>query len=193
MLLDVSASCHLVLVAPLRQVQLHARLYQAQNPAARLLAPPVEGRSFAKLDTNQLIHLIYGLGSAPEGDYAALCAQALALVQARPLAPDTLESLEKEVARQHLPEPDLNHEAKPKVEKPKAEKKPDTSFSNPERPKAGTTTGMVWDIADELQKTLGRQPTSKEVVVACEKEGLKAGTVSVQYGKWKKYQVQHSS
>jgi hypothetical protein len=107
------------------------------------------------------------------------------LVLAKTPAQDTLASLEKEVARRALPEPVLNHEEAPP--KPPKEKKPDVSFANPERPKAGTTTGLVWELADELKAQLARLPTSKEVMAVCEKEGLKAGTVSVQYGKWRKF------
>lgn len=189
MLLDTTnGTARFVLKAPVRHVQLHARIQACQNPGSTYIAPPVEARSFSKLSENQLLHLIYSLGSAPEGDYANQCQQALALVQGKD--PDTLseEALSREVTRLGAPEPTLDHERPVKAaeEKPKKEKKHDTSFSNPERPKAGTTTALVWDLCDAVYAKLGRAPTSKEAFAECEKEGIKAGTFSVQFGKWKK-------
>lgn len=189
MLLDTTTSAKLVLVSQLREVQLHARIYAADNPGVRLLAPPVEGRSFAKLTQNQLTHLIYGLGEEPKGDYSAQCVQALMLVEKVAPNDTPLASLEREAERRALPEPDLNAPKEKVASPPKAppkEKKHDTSFANPERPKEGTTTALVWTLADELKAKLGRDPSSKEIVERCEQEGIKAGTASVQAGKWRK-------
>jgi len=67
--------------------------------------------------------------------------------------------------------------------KPAREK---AASSEPTRPKAGTSTGKVWDIADDLTQKLGRKATRPEVVSACEVEGINASTASTQYGKWAK-------
>ena len=187
MLLDTTNGTALfVLKARLREVQLHARILACKNPGARYIAPPVEGRSFAKLSPNELSHLIYSLGGAPEGDYAEQVKQAQRLVDARGADDTSKERLEKEAERLGAPEPSLIKPEKGEVPKPPKEKKHDTSFANPERPKAGTTTALVWELCDELKTQLGRTPTSKEAMAVCEKEGIKAGTFSVQFGKWRK-------
>lgn len=55
------------------------------------------------------------------------------------------------------------------------------------RPKAGTSTGRVWDIADEVSARLGLadKVVRKEVIELCAAEGINASTASVQFGKWK--------
>lgn len=197
MLLDTSVTAKVLLVAPLREVQLHARIVASDNPGIRLVAPPVEGRSFAKLSPNELLHLVYELGGTPHDEYACRVTQALELVQALVPNKTPLDKLEREVKARNLPEPDLNARDKPapspKPEKPKKERS--TEFQHPSRPKAGTTTGLVWDMADALRAKLGRIPSGKEMIADCEREGLKAGTVSVQFGKWKTFvsQVQETS
>lgn len=56
------------------------------------------------------------------------------------------------------------------------------------RPKAGTSTGKVWDIADELSAKLKDKELRKAVIERCEQEGINASTASVQFGKWKSSQ-----
>lgn len=80
----------------------------------------------------------------------------------------------------------------PTVEIPKAEpiiyaeKKEKTTASKVSggRPKAGTTTGQVWDMGDELKVKLGRIPTRKEIIEALPE--INPATVSTQFAKWKK-------
>lgn len=48
------------------------------------------------------------------------------------------------------------------------------------RPKADTTTGKVWDIADRLKE---RAP----VLTECAKRKINAATATTQFGKWRKY------
>ncbi len=55
------------------------------------------------------------------------------------------------------------------------------------RPAAGTTTGRVWAIADELLQAHPAGPSKefrRSVVAACEAAGINSSTASVQYGKW---------
>lgn len=57
-------------------------------------------------------------------------------------------------------------------------------------PAAGTTTGKVWEAADELRGSLGREPTRKEVIELAVSRGVNASTASTQYGAWKKDQTE---
>ena len=73
------------------------------------------------------------------------------------------------------------------VERPSAPATPTAKAKNkapqgvPSRPSAGTTTGRVWEIADELQDRAA-------VIKACTDEGINKSTATTQYGKWKKAQ-----
>lgn len=48
------------------------------------------------------------------------------------------------------------------------------------RPKEGTTTGKVWDIADRLK-------ARAEVLAECRKRKINDATATTQFGKWRKY------
>lgn len=55
-------------------------------------------------------------------------------------------------------------------------------------PKAGSTTGRVWEIAEIQLEKLGSgnmKELRRAIVSACENEGINPSTASVQYGKWK--------
>ena len=55
-----------------------------------------------------------------------------------------------------------------------------------DRPKAGSTTGKVWDIADNLSITItDDKALRKSVIAECEAQGINKSTASVQFGKWK--------
>jgi len=185
MLLVTAPSAKFILKAPLREVQAHARLYAHRHPNHSLVAPPIELRSFQKLDQHQLLHIAYGLGVAPEGELDALRVQVYEVVEALKEDPTPLTALEKDVKRLALPEPDLSGDKPPKADpappKPKKERLPSVGgVPNPE-----STTGKVWKVAEDLFILLGRLPTSKEVVAKCTELGISSGTASVQYGKWK--------
>jgi hypothetical protein len=57
------------------------------------------------------------------------------------------------------------------------------------RPQAGTATGRVWEIADDLLRRLGRMPRGREVVDAFVAEGGNEGTAFTQFSHWKKLQA----
>lgn len=66
------------------------------------------------------------------------------------------------------------------------------------RPKAGTSTGRIWEIADSLIDSnkplhfkLGLEDKSlrAEVIKLAEAEGINPSTAQVQFGKWKKHQI----
>lgn len=55
------------------------------------------------------------------------------------------------------------------------------------RPKAGTATGRVWEIADELSAKAGAPAPRKEVLGVAQKEDINVSTAATQYGRWRKY------
>lgn len=62
-----------------------------------------------------------------------------------------------------------------------------TSAAGPKRPKAGTLTGQVWDICDELAKA---GPVSrKQVIQVGTSKGLQLATITTQYQAWRSAQA----
>lgn len=55
------------------------------------------------------------------------------------------------------------------------------------RPKPGTKTGFVWEVADNLSKEAGAPAPRKVVIATCVEEGINPATASTQYGKWRAY------
>lgn len=56
------------------------------------------------------------------------------------------------------------------------------------RPKPGSKTGRVWDIADEISKKKGDFATRAEVLeVAVNKEGAKLSMAATQYSRWRQF------
>lgn len=55
------------------------------------------------------------------------------------------------------------------------------------RPKAGTKTGRVWEIADELSAKKGEPAPRKEVLETANGEDINIATAATQYGRWRKY------
>lgn len=55
------------------------------------------------------------------------------------------------------------------------------------RPKAGTKTGIVWELADKISAKNKEEASRKEVLAACEKKNLNPATAATQYGRWRKY------
>lgn len=58
-----------------------------------------------------------------------------------------------------------------------------------EAPKAGSKTGAVWEIAEQIYATFPNPSNWKElrsaIVTACEAQGINGSTASVQFSKWK--------
>lgn len=112
----------------------------------------------------------------------------------RPEEPTELRSYQREAVEQ-FGVPDVSEiclaPAKTKRAKaPKPEKQPRAPAAPSERPKAGTTTAKVWDIADALLKTQkGKISDAKSfraaVINECVEAGINSSTASVQFGKWK--------
>ena len=55
-----------------------------------------------------------------------------------------------------------------------------------QRPRAGTRTGRVWEIADELSRRTGRRARRSEVIERFAAEGGNPNTANTQYQAWKK-------
>lgn len=52
------------------------------------------------------------------------------------------------------------------------------------RPKEGTKTGRIWEIADSI----GAEATREQVLAVAAEEGINPATASTQFGRWKKFQ-----
>lgn len=55
------------------------------------------------------------------------------------------------------------------------------------RPKAGTKTGRVWEIADAQSAKLEKPAPRKGVIEECMSEDINSATAATQYGRWRKY------
>lgn len=53
------------------------------------------------------------------------------------------------------------------------------------RPRPGTRTGRVWEVADEITRDTGRRASRREVVERIVTESGNRGTASTQYQHWK--------
>ena len=88
--------------------------------------------------------------------------------------------------------------------KPEAAKQPEAPAVNPAptpapekvtqptangvtRPKAGTTCGRIWEMADKLSATINAPADRKSILTQAEVEGINAATAATQYGKWCKF------
>lgn len=77
-----------------------------------------------------------------------------------------------------------------KDQQKKAEKAPKVAKDTQNgitRPKAGTQTGEVWEIADALSAKAGEPIGRAEVLVETDKAKLNPATAATQYGRWRTY------
>lgn len=80
--------------------------------------------------------------------------------------------------------------AAPKEKPAKAEKPapaPKDEKNGVTRPKAGTATGNVWAIADDLSAKLKRPATRAEVMEKAVEAQINEATVATQYQRWRVY------
>ena len=195
MLIDVTtpAAIKVLRVAEMTNCQLWGRLYQAEGK--KVIAPPVEGRGFGKLELLQLQYLYWSLlQKTPPEDYATLVRECLSTIEAMPIDHTDTTWLQGEVDRLA---PSVTTAAedgpKPAPKAPKAPKAPTTPADPHGRPNVRSTTGLVWDLADTAYATVvpdgAAEPDWKavraELARLCSQEGINAGTMGVQYGKWK--------
>jgi len=191
MLIDVTTieGTSILKVAPLRQIELLGRLAKAAGQ--KVIAPPLEGRGLSKLEKLPLQYLYWSVCQrTPPEDYADLVSILMAELSKIPMDQTPLEDLEKEVAR-ICPDPvPAETDRLPSATNPKPapkEKKPHVATDPLARPKATTTTGWVWEIADKCFADNGnKMPDRKVIIDACVAEEINSATASTQFAKWKK-------
>jgi hypothetical protein len=69
-------------------------------------------------------------------------------------------------------------------EEPSSEDKKRIKTLHYSRPGEGTTTGRVWEIADQLLNETGQKDRSA-IVAACIQEGINMNTANTQYSHWR--------
>ena len=178
MIIDVTTVEHtrLLKVATLRESALWGQLYIQQGH--KVIAPPVEGRGFSKLDKLQLQYFYWNVcKETPPEDYQELVRKCLAVINALPVADTSIQDLEREI---ELYKPDVTNQ----TSVAKAPKDPNAPAP---RPGKTSTTGIVWIIADEQFVKAGNvMPERKAVIDACVAEEINPATASTQYSKWAK-------
>ncbi|AUR88739.1 hypothetical protein NVP2117O_61 [Vibrio phage 2.117.O._10N.261.45.E9] len=103
------------------------------------------------------------------------------------------EQLEVDATEEAVLAKKLGREITPIQPIPQPEKKgrktnPATSGGKaPTRPKAGTATGRVWDLADSVHTKVGDDIEKQMVVDLCVAEGINPSTAGTQFGKWRKF------
>lgn len=183
------AETHIITVAPMLEAQAIGKL---QKVAGReVIGPPLEGRGFAKLSSEQLQYLYWNTTRlAPPDDYAELCKLMLEAAQALPVNDVPLATLEKEVARL-CPDDAPAAKREKTAREPKAPREPGAPA---DAPKATSTTGLVWVLADaEFAKTgittimdgYDWKPLREAIMASCEANGINKATAATQYSKWK--------
>jgi hypothetical protein len=158
------------------------KIYALEHPGRKVIAPPVEGRGFSKVDTTlQLQYLFWNtFGLKPNDDYATLRGDCL--TEALKLVPTHAELavLQGKLAEMEDAAPNPARAARA----PRAPKVSDA----PAAPKKTSTCGLVWELC-EKHLAAGLALDSKELRAAimanCEQEGINKSTAGVQYGKWK--------
>ena len=179
MVIDVTTpeATKLLKVCDLRHAALWGYIFKDQG--LKVIAPPIEGRGFAKLEKLNLQYFYWNLcGGTPPDDYQELVASCLAKFATIGSDASTTEQLMAEIAHRGINLED------PTTPVPKEEKDP---HAPPVRPKALSTTGLVWELADvEFVKAGNQLPDRAKVIAACEAEGINPSTAATQYAKWKK-------
>lgn len=83
--------------------------------------------------------------------------------------------------------------ADPAAKAPKAEKaeKPPRiallSANGVTRPRAGSKTATVWEMADAISAKTKAPAARGAVMEACKAKGINEATVATQYGKWRRF------
>lgn len=181
MVIDITTpeTTQILKIVPMRQAILWGHIFKAEGK--KVTAREVAGKSFAVLDKLSLQYLYWDLvQAAPPEDYGTLVQNCLAKIREIPQDESSVEKLMWEINRLgiNLEDPTSSAPKEPKEKDPNAP---------PARPKATTTTGLVWQLADEAFEKAGNQmPNRADVIAACEAEGINSSTAATQYAKWKK-------
>lgn len=103
------------------------------------------------------------------------------------------KAAEKEAAKQAKAAEKAAEKAKKEEEKKAAEEaKSAAKAATPEqngikRPKSGTATGRVWEIADHISGQLEAPASIRAVLEAGKAEGLNDATIKTQYARWRQF------
>ena len=118
------------------------------------------------------------------GPYLELLQAIRALVLRLAPIPFTEEQLNVAAEKKFGPEKFETPAPRKKVPRAVSERKP-ADASSIARPKAGSTTGRIWEICDEVSKATRDKKAIKFAVLEIgRKEGINDSTISVQFGKW---------
>jgi hypothetical protein len=185
MILDVTTEVtKLLYVTDHRRAIYRGYLLKAEGKKA--IAPPLEGRSFSKLDKLQLQYLYYQLkATTPPEDYDLLVAECFLAVKSFQVDTESLDNLAKEVGKiwtqisPNLPPPEGVVAEAAFVSRAEGEDKDE------QRPSPKGATGKVWLIADEFFSKTGAIDR-KGIIDACVAAGINQATANTQYAKWKK-------
>lgn len=180
MIIDVTLpeSTRLLKITDVRRAPLWGAIYK--DDGLKVVAPPLAGRGFGQLDKLQLQYFYWNVcqQTPPEAyeDLVVACLAALGKVE-KDSSGD--EELLREIRRRGI---DLDT---PSVAKKEPVKK--SAGDSSARPAGGTTTGLVWELADLAFAQAGNQmPDRKVVIDACLAEEINPATASTQYAKWAK-------
>ena len=189
MVLDITSNeqARIVAIAPLKEAQLIGKIMQAQGRA--VIAPPLEGRGFSKLEPLMLQYLFWNTTQTPPPTvYADLMKAMQAAAEALPVDETPLHELEKTV-RDLYPDEKQSSDGKTEPKQPKAPGTP------AERPTGTSTTGRVWELADaEYALHLHKMPDGgaidwkalrDAIMTSCINGGINKATAATQYSKWK--------
>jgi len=180
MLIDTTTieQTKVVAVSGLREVQLIGRILQAEGRT--VMAPPLLGRGFAKLERLPLQYLFWNTcNQKPPEDYGELIRICMQTIDEMPVVTETAEQLEARCRELGL---DLNSS---RTESTGGSRSAGTS-GPVERPKGESTTGKVWAIADKLFAEHNGMPPRDKIMAACTEAGINPATAATQYSKWKK-------
>ena len=181
MLIDTTAlaETRFLAVGGMKEMGAMGRIKKAQG--RQVIAPPVEGRGFSTMSKEQLQYLFWNTMQQPPADDFGVLAQALlGIAMTMPADQTPLEELEAEVARLYPDSPTVSSSTPTQANEPRAPRAPG------ERPKATSTTGKVWEIADRFFTDDGDWKTMRaKIMAACEAEGINSATAATQYSKWK--------
>lgn len=150
------------------------------------IAYAAEHKTYSVFSTAQL-QQIYTMLCKEQfvGTYLELIQAVRALVLRLAPVPFTEEQLTAAAEKKFGPE-NLDRPAAAKKKTPRvvAERKP-VDPSGIVRPKAGSTTGRIWEICDEVARATSDKKAMKFAVLEVgRKEGINDSTISVQFGKW---------
>lgn len=187
-LIDNEKLCFIKAAKTLEQCQYWADILLPKSDY--LITGADSNRAFSVYSPYELRVLYYNTtGEAvPESiDYSKLISGVRHLAENLLLDETTIEQLREQLGHERkapkLPPKEKNDKPAP------LERGAGGTTAKGKRPKEGSTTGKVWNIADEMVR--GGAVISKElraeVIKACEDIGINSSTASTQYGKWKKF------